>query len=209
MAGSPLSGTSLGFGKRRSRQVSELFTDLYRYRQREKKNNLEDWLTECVAAILRALPKPVFAAFASGLTGQSADSIANVFEDVSIATQVTIDRGTQGSQRPDLLISIAAPDEGDRKKPSQPWLLFENKVFHHVDERNWIRAKSKISFIAMELGCPYRTLTGPTLPRHLSSLPMGRRRQTISASTDALILLMVHSCECARHGVHSQNSSMK
>ena len=114
--------------------MSELFTDLYRYRQREKKNNLEDWLTECVAAILRALPKPVFAAFAARLTGQNADSIANVFEDLSIATQVTIDRGTQGSQRPDLLISIAAPDEGDRKKPSQPWLLFENKVFHHVDE---------------------------------------------------------------------------
>lgn len=114
--------------------MSKLFTDLYRYRQREKKNNLEDWLTECVAAILRALPKPVFAAFASRLTGQNADSIANIFEDVSIATQVTIGRGTQGSQRPDLLISIAAPDEGDRKKPSQPWLLFENKVFHHVDE---------------------------------------------------------------------------
>lgn len=114
--------------------MSELFTDLYRYRQREKKNNLEDWLTECVAAILRALPKPVFAAFFSRLTGQSSDSIANVFEDVSIATQVTIDRGTQGSQRPDLLISIAAPDKGDSKKPSQPWLLFENKVFHHVDE---------------------------------------------------------------------------
>ena len=114
--------------------MSELFTDLYRYRQREKKNNLEDWLTECVAAILRALPKPVFAAFFSRLTGQSADSIADVFEDVLIATQVTIGRGTQGSQRPDLLISIAAPDEDDRKRPSQPWLLFENKVFHHVDE---------------------------------------------------------------------------
>ena len=114
--------------------MSELFTDLYRYRQREKKNNLEDWLTECVAAIFRALPKPVFAAFFSRLTGQSADSIANVFEDVLIATQVTIGRETQGSQRPDLLISIAAPDEGDRRKPGQPWLLFENKVFHHVDE---------------------------------------------------------------------------
>lgn len=114
--------------------MSELFTDLYRYRQREKKNNLEDWLTECVAAILRALPKPVFAAFFSRLTGQSADSIANIFEDVSIATQVTVDRGAQGSQRPDLLISIAAPDRANSKRPSQPWLLFENKVFHHVDE---------------------------------------------------------------------------
>jgi|JI6StandDraft_1071083.scaffolds.fasta_scaffold03673_9 hypothetical protein len=115
--------------------MSELFTALYRYRQREKKNNFEDWLTECVAAIFRAMPKPVFSEFFSRLTGQPADAIAGIYERVSIATQVTIERGTTGSQRPDLVISIAAPEMEGKKEPSQPWLLFENKVSHHVDEQ--------------------------------------------------------------------------
>lgn len=115
--------------------MSDLFTDLYRYRQREKKNNFEDWLTECVAAILRSLPKSVFAEFASRLTGQRSDDIEEVYDDISIATQVTIERGVSGTQRPDLLISIAAPEREGKKEPSQPWLLFENKVFHHVDEQ--------------------------------------------------------------------------
>jgi hypothetical protein len=115
--------------------VSDLFTDLYRYRQREKKNNLEDWLTECVAAILRSLPKSAFSEFASRLTGQSSVDIEDVYDHISIATQVTIERGSTGTQRPDLLISIAAPENEGKKEPSQPWLLFENKVFHHVDEQ--------------------------------------------------------------------------
>lgn len=115
--------------------MSDLFTDLYRYRQREKKNNFEDWLTECVAAILRSLPKSLFAEFVSRLTGQRSDDIENAYDDISIATQVTIERGATGTQRPDLLISIAAPEKEGKKEPSQPWLLFENKVFHHVDEQ--------------------------------------------------------------------------
>lgn len=122
--------------------MSDLFTDLYRYRQREKKNNFEDWLTECVAAILRSLPKSVFAEFAFRLLKQSSvyieQSIADiedVYDDISIATQVTIERGATGTQRPDLLVSVAAPEREGKKEPSQPWLLFENKVFHHVDEQ--------------------------------------------------------------------------
>jgi len=31
--------------------MSELFTALYRYRQREKKNNFEDWLTELLIVV--------------------------------------------------------------------------------------------------------------------------------------------------------------
>jgi hypothetical protein len=42
--------------------VTELFSELYRYRQRENRENQEDWLTECLAAVLRALPKPSLAA---------------------------------------------------------------------------------------------------------------------------------------------------
>ncbi|MEH6791112.1 hypothetical protein [Parasphingorhabdus sp.] len=115
--------------------MSDLFSDLYRYRERERKNNYEDWLTECLAAILRSLPAEIFANFTSRLTGQSADAIAEIHPYISIATQVTIEREDLGLQRPDLIISIAAPKQEEKREPSQPWLLFENKIAHHVDEQ--------------------------------------------------------------------------
>jgi hypothetical protein len=49
-----------------------------------------------------------------------------VGEKLSIITQVTIERGSDGGgrQRPDMLISVG----------QEPWLLFENKVSHTVDQ---------------------------------------------------------------------------
>jgi len=58
--------------------MSDPFSVLYSYRERERKNNYEDWLIECLAAILRALPQAVFSDFMSRLTGQSADAIAEM-----------------------------------------------------------------------------------------------------------------------------------
>lgn len=115
--------------------MSDLFSDLYRYRQREGKNNYEDWLTECLAAILRALPKEPFSKFMSALTGQSENAIAQIHGDISISTQVTIGRGATRTQRPDLIISIAPMKQQGGCEPSQPWLLFENKVASHIDEQ--------------------------------------------------------------------------
>lgn len=114
--------------------MSDLFSDLYRYRERERKNNYEDWLTECLAAILRALPAEAFSEFLSRLCDQPKEAILAIHPLVSIATQVTIPREDTGTQRPDLIVSIAAPAEDDRREPAQPWLVFENKVWHHVDE---------------------------------------------------------------------------
>ncbi|HEY5721605.1 MAG TPA: hypothetical protein VIT45_04715 [Allosphingosinicella sp.] len=106
--------------------MTELFSGLYRYRQREKKESQEDWLTECLAAVLRALPKQEIATVLAQLTGQTRELILAAREELSIVTQVTIERGKDGSgrQRPDMLISVGG----------EPWLLFENKVGHSVDQ---------------------------------------------------------------------------
>ena len=107
--------------------MTQLFSDLYRYRQREKKQSKEDWLTECLAAALRALPNDTVAEVLARLTGQPQDAIATAGGELSIATQVNVGRGehVSSTQRPDMLISIGA----------QPWLLFENKVSHNVDQQ--------------------------------------------------------------------------
>lgn len=109
-----------------NRRVTELFSQLYRYRQREKKENQEDWLTECLAAVLRALPRPEIAAVLARLIGQSRERILAVEEQLSITTQVNVSREADGTgrQRPDMLISLG----------KMPWLLFENKVSHSVDQ---------------------------------------------------------------------------
>lgn len=103
--------------------MSDLFLDLYRYRQREKKENQEDWLTECLAAVLRSLPAENLALVLHEITKQPLGSIRPRCEKITIETQQVIDVDDgQGAQRPDLLISIG----------STPWLLFENKVFHSI-----------------------------------------------------------------------------
>lgn len=103
-----------------------MFSDLYRYREREKKQNLEDWLTECLAAVLRSLPIPCLAKVLSHITGQPYEVIQEKLAVVSIVTQKRVQRGIEARdwQRPDLLIYLGA----------EPWLLFENKVSHSVEE---------------------------------------------------------------------------
>lgn len=103
--------------------MTALLFDLYRYREREKKENQEDWLTECLAAVLRALPSDLLATVLHRLTRQPREAILAVVDQVVVETQVTIERDASGRrQRPDLLVSIG----------KTPWLLFENKVFHSV-----------------------------------------------------------------------------
>lgn len=103
--------------------MTSLLVDLYRYREREKKENQEDWLTECLAAVLRALPAEPLAAVLHHLVRQPRDAILGVIDELVVETQRTITRGEGGRrQRPDLVVSIG----------TTPWLLFENKVFHSV-----------------------------------------------------------------------------
>lgn len=109
--------------------MNELLVDLFKYRSREKREAMEDWLTECVAAILRALPSQQFATVVERLTGQDCRGTLANGSRLSIATQVVIgtDETTseETAQRPDLIVSLGG----------HPWLLFENKVAHHVDPR--------------------------------------------------------------------------
>lgn len=103
--------------------MTGLLVDLYRFREREKKQNQEDWLTECLAAVLRALPAELLVTVLHRLTRQPREAILAVADQLVVETQKTIERGTDGGrQRPDLLVSIG----------KTPWLLFENKVFHSI-----------------------------------------------------------------------------
>ena len=112
-----------------ARKVQNLFVDLYAYRQREARNPVEDWLTECLAAVLRSLTPTQAASVFARLSGQPREAIvAAVLRQgraITVHTQVPIERdpATGSRQRPDLLVRV-----GDR-----PWLLFENKVAHVVD----------------------------------------------------------------------------
>jgi hypothetical protein len=103
--------------------TSELFTDLYRYRQREQKNNLEDWLTECLAAILRALNEEQWADFLGQFLGpQGVELGKRIAEDgADVRTQF---HAGAAYGIPDLAIFL-----GDK-----PIILFENKVAHSVAE---------------------------------------------------------------------------
>jgi hypothetical protein len=103
--------------------TSDLFIDLYTYRERENKCPLEDWLTECLAVTIRALPRPAKAALLSWLSGAVIEDPDAFFDahEVEISTQYLA--GAAG--RPDMLVRI------DR----QPWIVFENKVGHSVAAR--------------------------------------------------------------------------
>ena len=105
-------------------RMVRLLTDLYSYRSRERKENREDFLTESVAAILRALPPTVGARSFAALTGQDKQAIEMSWPRLKVETQRPIDREGGRWQKPDMLLSF-----GD-----DPWLLFENKVSHTIDK---------------------------------------------------------------------------
>lgn len=100
--------------------MSELFVDLYRYRERENQNPLEDWLTECLAATLRTLSVSMQAAVLAELTTISNHEIEAAISKHGLSIETQYVAGAYG--RPDMLLSL-----GDA-----PWILFENKVGHHL-----------------------------------------------------------------------------
>lgn len=116
--------------------MSTLLVDLFKYRSREKREAMEDWLTECVAAILREFSHEQLAKVIRDLTGQESLELLQSGASCDIVTQYSIPRLNADNhaeehlsdvatiQRPDMIIFI----NGDA------WLLFENKVAHSVDE---------------------------------------------------------------------------
>lgn len=99
--------------------MSSLLVDLFKYRSREKREAMEDWLTECVAAILRFLPDHQFAEVLEDLTGQDCRPALLAGAKRTVQTQHTVARkGVSERLRPDLMVKI-----GDTY-----WLVFENKV---------------------------------------------------------------------------------
>lgn len=118
--------------------MNNLLVDLFKYRSREKREALEDWLTECVAAILRALPVQELEISFTAITGQNCRNVFATGVRPTIATQVVIERPRTvdavsmasnggvllGQQRPDMIVSV----------DGHPWLVFENKVAHGLDE---------------------------------------------------------------------------
>lgn len=96
---------------------------MYAYRQRENKDPLEDWLTECLAAIIRALPRRARAALLLKLAG-SVNIQPETFGDhheIEVFTQYPA--GAAG--RPDMLVQL----------DGHPWIIFENKVGHGIASR--------------------------------------------------------------------------
>lgn len=103
--------------------MSNLFRDLYAYRQRENKDPKEDWLTECLAATMRALPRDALQKVVADFSAFDVlDPNENLAEDeLKIHTQFPIGSGG----RPDMLITLNG----------QPWIVIENKVGHSVGVR--------------------------------------------------------------------------
>ena len=101
----------------------DLFVDLFAYRQRENKNPIEDWATECLAATMRSLPADRLKKLLIDFVGSEHAIVAQLDETkVEIFTQYHA--GKAG--RPDMLV----------KYDGQPWILFENKVGHAVSQRD-------------------------------------------------------------------------
>lgn len=101
----------------------ELFIDLYRYRQRERKNNLEDWLTECLAATLRSLDRNQWIRFLVEFSRLEPNRAAELVKSELPIVRTQVQAGAEFGI-PDLV--IFAGDE--------PFILFENKVAHRVTE---------------------------------------------------------------------------
>lgn len=104
-------------------ETSDLFIDLYAYRQRENRDPLEDWLTECLAVTIRALPPPAKATLLSELSGAAITDPEAFFDVHNVEVLTQYPAGAAG--RPDMLIQL----------DGHPWILFENKVSHGVAVR--------------------------------------------------------------------------
>ena len=119
-----MSGSSRRSDRDRGEQnsVADLFSNLYPYRERQTKSNLEDWLTECLAAVLKSLSADQWCAFLSLLTGFEASS-EGAISQASPTVQTQVFAGQFG--RPDLVVFV---DE-------QPAIVFESKVGHSVAEQ--------------------------------------------------------------------------
>jgi hypothetical protein len=103
--------------------TADIFVDLYAYRQRENKDPLEDWLTECLAVTMRALPATLKAKLLVLLSGTMIDDPDAFFAKHSI--EILTQYSTRDAGRPDMLVRL----------DGQPWILFENKVAHGVSIR--------------------------------------------------------------------------
>lgn len=101
--------------------MKDLFTDLHRYRTRDDGNsNLEDWLTECLAAVLRSLSKDQLHEFLVGLLRAEPEDAAQLWAGGTPRIETQVDAGQFG--RPDLAIFFG----------SQLVAVFENKVAHSI-----------------------------------------------------------------------------
>ncbi|MEL7687635.1 hypothetical protein AAG596_09705 [Citromicrobium bathyomarinum] len=104
-----------------------LFSDLFAYRPRireggaQDRSPLEDWLTECLAASLRALVQASLTAGSEALatlSGAPSDAICAAIRTHGLVIQTQHHAGVDG--RPDMVFWL-----GD-----WPWLVVENKVDH-------------------------------------------------------------------------------
>ncbi|MEE4209590.1 MAG: hypothetical protein V2I43_10020 [Parvularcula sp.] len=104
--------------------MNRLFLDLFAYRQRENKDPLEDWLTECLAATMRAFPGGKLAELLCWLSNATNEArILPHVESGKVAIETQYAAATAG--RPDMVVTIGGV----------PWIVFENKVGHHVSGR--------------------------------------------------------------------------
>lgn len=117
---------------------------------------MEDWLTECVAAILRVLPDDIFAQVLEDLTGQDCRPALQASATRTILTQHTVAReGVSERLRPDLMVKI----------DDAYWLVFENKVAaaHGAgDDQN--DSKTEVVQAANQLECYARWFADEEAP---------------------------------------------
>lgn len=67
---------------------NDLFIDLFAYRQRENKDPIEDWTTECLAATIRSLPSQVLSELLKEFTRADRDiSVAVDAGEIEVLTQ--------------------------------------------------------------------------------------------------------------------------
>lgn len=114
--------------------TADLFTRLYAYRQRAMRDPLEDWLTECLAATLRSLPRDMLVSTLTALVRRPKADINQLVSDhvLAITTQYVV----PGIGRPDLVVLL----------DGSPWIVFENKIGHTVDDQldryaRWLAAR--------------------------------------------------------------------
>lgn len=104
--------------------MNRLFLDLFTYRQRENKDPLEDWLTECLAATMRAFPEDKLAELLCWLSNPANEArVLSHVKSGKVAIETQYAAATAG--RPDMVITVSG----------FPWIVFENKVGHHVSGR--------------------------------------------------------------------------